>query len=409
MSITLERSSLKPSRQMPRWRRATYAAAALGAAGIGWALLRSAPATPTPPVPIVTVASPLQRKVAQWDQYIGRFEASQKVDVRPRVSGAVVAIHFKDGQTVVAGQPLFTIDPRPYAAALAEAKAGVATAASALSLAQSDYDRAARLQGDDAVSASELDGLKSRLKAARAALIAAQAREAAKALDMDFTEVRAPIAGRISDRRVDIGNLVSVAEGGNATLLTTINTLDPIYFSFDASEALYLKARREHAADGAPVEIRLQDESSYRWKGKLDFTDNGVDARSDTIRGRATIANPQLLLTPGMFGDMRMANGVGPALLVPDTAVQTDQADKAVLVVGADNVIALRTVKLGPVVDGLRIISAGLKPTDRVVIGGAVSIAPGVKVETAPGRIVGRSETTAALAPTAASASFTAN
>jgi len=359
----------------------------LGAAALGAIFYHpaSAPAAPTPPV--VTVAHPLVRTVDQWDDYVGRFAASQAVEVRPRVSGAVTAIHFRDGEMVRKGQLLFTIDPRPYAAALAEAKAGVATATSALALARSDYERAARLQGDDAVSASEIDSLRARVRSAEAALAAAQARAQARALDVGFTQVHAPIAGRISDRRVDIGNLVAAGDGGNATLLTTINALDPIYFGFDASEALYLKARHDRHADGAIVEVRLQDETAYRWTGKLDFTDNGIDPRSGTVRGRATIANPDLALTPGLFGNMRMASGRAPALLVPDEAVQTDQADKAVLVVGPGGILASRKVVLGPSVDGLRVIASGLAPTDRVVIAGNALVAAGTKTTMQDGTI----------------------
>ncbi len=370
-----------------RWSKRILMATPLVAlvAGIGISMNHEAPAAAPASLPVVTVAPPLMRDVDQWDDYVGRFAASQAVEVRPRVGGAITAIHFRDGQMVAKGQLLFTVDPRPYQAALAEARAGVASASSALSLARSDYQRAARLQADDAVAASEVDTLRSRVTASRAALDAAEARVRARALDMEFTQVRAPIAGRISDRRIDVGNLVSGGEGTAATLLTTINALDPIYFSFDASEALFLKARHQRAA-GNVVEVRLQDEAGYRWKGRLDFTDNGVDPRSGTIRSRAVIANPDGLLTPGLFGNMRMGSGRSRALLVPDTVIQTDQASKLVLVVGRDDKVEPRVVKLGPVVDGLRVISAGLKPNERLIIGGIPSAAPGAKVQAKPGR-----------------------
>ena len=215
----------------------------------------------------------------------------------------------------------------------------------------------------------------------------AQARERSRALDVEFTQVRAPISGRVSDRRVDIGNLVSGAEGNGATLLTTVNKLDPIYFNFDASEALYLKSQRDQA-DGGLVEVRLQDEADYRHKGRLDFTDNGLDPRSGTIRIRAVFANPDNFLTPGMFGNMRLANGgQASALLVPDTAIQSDQARKTVLVVGKDDSVAAKPVELGPVVDGLRIIRSGLKPQDRIVITNVQAAMPGAKVATRPATI----------------------
>jgi RND family efflux transporter MFP subunit len=371
------------------WQRAAWVAAPVALLAAGYGLVhRSAPAMAAPPPPTVTVATPLERDVTEWDDYVGRFEPSRSVEVRPRVSGAVTAIHFTDGQIVRAGQPLFTIDPRPYAAALAEARAGVATANSDLTLARVDYDRASRLVDVDGVSKSELDRLRARVQATTAALAAAQARVRARALDIEFTVVRAPISGRISDRKIDAGNLVAAGEGGNATLLTTINALDPIYFSFDGSEALFLKAKRAGAGTASPIEVKLQDEADYRWKGKLDFTDNGLDMKSGTIRGRAVLDNPNLFLTPGMFGNMRLATGGrSRALMVPDTAIVTDQARKTVLVVAKDGSVAAKPVQLGPVVDGLRVIRGGLATTDRVVIVGTQMAQPGTKVQTLTGKI----------------------
>jgi RND family efflux transporter MFP subunit len=371
------------------WRRAAWIVAPVALAAAGYGLVhRSAPAMAAPPPPTVTIATPLQRDVTEWDDYVGRFEPSRSVEVRPRVSGAVTAIHFTDGQVVRAGQPLFTIDPRPYTAALAEARAGVATANSDLALARADYDRASRLVDVDAVSKSEVDRLRARVQAATAALAAAQARVRARALDVEFTVVRAPISGRISDRKVDAGNLVAAGDGANATLLTTINALDPIYFSFDGSEALFLKAKRAGAGNASPVEVKLQDESDYRWKGRLDFTDNGLDMKSGTIRGRAVLDNPGMFLTPGMFGNMRLASGGKTrALMVPDTAIVTDQARKTVLVVGKDGSVSAKPVELGPVVDGLRVIRGGLTPADRVVIVGTQMAQPGTKVQTLAGKI----------------------
>jgi RND family efflux transporter MFP subunit len=336
------------------------------------------------------VATPLVRDVSEWDDYVGRFAPSRTVEIRPRVAGEVTGIHFRDGEIVRKGQLLFTIDPRPFTAALAEARANTASATSALALARSDLGRATRLIGDDAVSAGEVDALRARLTAAEAALAAADARVRARALDVEFTQVRAPIGGRISDRKVDAGNQVAGGEGTSGTVLTTINALDPIYFTFDGSEALYLKtqrARRPGAAP-APVEIQLQDETSHRWKGNLDFTDNGLDQRSGTIRGRAVLANPGYFLTPGMFGNMRLASGgTVRALLVPDDAIQTDQARKIVLTVNAQNQVAAKPVELGAVVDGLRIIRSGLASGDRVVIVGTQMAAPGATVAPKLGRI----------------------
>ena len=391
-----------PRRRRPLWQRAAIVAVPVAlAAGIGVALDRDAPPAAAAPLPVVTVAAPLQRQVTEWDDHVGRFEASRTVEVRPRVSGAVTAIHFTDGAVVRKGQLLFTIDQRPFAAALAEARAGLSSAQSDLALAQANFARAQRLVADDAVSKSDVDQLSARLRAAQAALAGAEARVRARALDMEFTQVRAPIGGRISDRRVDAGNLVAAGDT-NGTLLTVINALDPIYFAFDGSEALFLKAKRAQAAGAnAPgVEVRLQDEPEYKWRGRIDFTDNGLDPRSGTIRGRAVLANPELFLTPGMFGNMRMASaGTVPALLVPDAAIQTDQARKTVLTVARDGTVAAKPVQLGAVVDGLRIVRGGLTAGDRVVIAGTQMAMPGARVTTRAGRIA--PERAAAATPAA--------
>jgi len=353
--------------------------------------LRSGPVAAAPPPPTVTVATPLVRQIAEWDDYSGRFEASKSVEIRPRVSGAIVGVHFTDGAVVQKGQLLFTIDPRPFVATLNEARAAVASARSELTLAQADYGRATRLFEVDAVSKSDVERIRARVQAAQASLAAAQARVQSRALDVQFTQVRAPITGRISDRRIDPGNLVQGGgSGAEGSLLTTINALDPIYFNFDASEALFLKARRARESGAAPsdVEIRLQDEPDYRWHGKLDFADNGLDTRSGTIRLRAVVANAGQFLTPGMFGNMRLSTGqAASALLVPDAAVQTDQARKVVLVADKAGNVTPHPVVTGPLIDGLRVIRSGLAPTDRVVISGTQMVMPGVKVQIRQGKI----------------------
>ncbi|HEY6816783.1 MAG TPA: efflux RND transporter periplasmic adaptor subunit [Croceibacterium sp.] len=374
---------LERPRPLRRVGRTGWIVLLVAALGLAWYLLRAgaAPAA-APPLPVVTVATPLSREITEWDEYIGRFEASRSVELRPRVSGQVTAVHFQDGQFVRQGQALFTIDPRPYQAALAEAQAGVATARSDLALARSDLDRALRLVEDDAVAKSEIDALRARVNAANASLAAAQARVRSRSLDVEFTVVRAPISGRVSDRRVDPGNLVAAGDGPAATLLTTIVATDPLYFAFDGSEGLFLKARREGTGRGAEVQIRLQDEADYKWSGNLDFTDSGLDPNSGTIRSRALVRNPDNFLAPGMFGNMRLASGgTERALLVPDTAVQTDQTRKLLLVVGRDGTVAAREVALGPLIDGgLRVVRNGLAPGDRVVIEGTQMAMPGSKV-----------------------------
>lgn len=383
-------SGSRPSTSL--WRTAGTAGIALALLGIAFlASVRKAPvanAAMTPPT--VSTSIPLSRQINEWDTYIGRFEPSRTVDIRPRVSGQIVAVHFTDGAIVRRGELLFTIDRRPFAAALAEANANLASARSELALARADAQRADNLVGDEAVSKSELDRLHARVQAGIAAVAAAQARVSARLLELDFTEVRAPIAGRVSYRRVDPGNLVATGEGTSGTLLTTVNALDPIYFVFDASEALYLKALRakQDGAKTSAIEVRLQDETDYRWHGALDFTDNGLDPRSGTIRLRAVVPNRDLFLTPGMFGNMRLASsGTTTALLVPDAAIQTDQARKVVLTVTKAGIVEAKPVVLGPVVDGLRIVRSGLAPSDAVVVGGIQMATPGSKVLTKPTRI----------------------
>ncbi|WP_184249440.1 efflux RND transporter periplasmic adaptor subunit [Novosphingobium chloroacetimidivorans] len=382
-----------PPRQEPKRRGMVIGVIALVlVAGVGYKFFSGRPADAAPmPTPSVQIAAPLVREVTEWNDYVGRFAPSRTVEVRPRVSGAVVQILFRDGDFVRQGQPLFVVDPRPYRAALAEAQADVASARSNLALARSDYARFAGLTGDEAMAASEVDQLRARVRAAEAGLAGAQARVQTRALNVEFATVRAPISGRVSDRRVDVGNLVSGDNGASATLLTTINAVDPIYFNFDASEALYLKTQRERQGKQAPasVQVRLQDEADYRWNGKLDFTDNGLDPRSGTIRVRAVVPNADGFLTPGMFGNMRLADaGKVRAMLVPDEAVQSDQARKVVLTVGPDGTVTAKPVQIGPVVNGLRVIRSGLATNDRVVISNFQSAVAGSKVDPKPGRIV---------------------
>jgi RND family efflux transporter MFP subunit len=383
---TAERESISGER---RWRKSFLILPVVGLVAI-WLAMRwwsGTPAPAAPPPATVTVSRPLSRMVTDWDDYVGRFEASKAVEVRPRVSGQLVGIHFHDGDVVKKGQLLFTIDPRPFVAQLDQAQAQVASAATAVSLARAELARASRLIADQAVSAEEIDTLRARGQSAQAQLASAQAAVRARRLDVEFAHIRAPITGRISDRRVDVGNLVAGDTAAGATVMTTINALDPIYFSFNGSEALYLKHQRQ--SDGAgQVEIRLQDESEYKWKGKVDFTDNAIDNGSGTIRGRAVVANPTSFLVPGMFGNMRLGGGAAHrALLVPDGAVVTDQARKIVYVVGKDGTVAVKPVEVGALANGLRVIRSGIDPQDEVVIQGTQFAMPGAKVNKVAGRI----------------------
>ena len=371
--------------QRPLWQRTAIVGTPLVALAAAVTLWSSDPSpAAAPPTPQVTVAAPLQQNVSLWDDYVGRFEASRTVEVRPRISGQIVGIHFTDGAIVQKGQLLFTVDSRPYVASLAEARAGVATARAELALAATNLGRARRLLEADAVSQANVDQLSAQVQTARAALAAAQARVQQRSLEVEFTRIRAPISGRISDRRIDAGNLVSAGVDGG-TLLTTINALDPIYFTFDVPESLYLKDSRERraGAQGDVAEIRLQDEADYSRRGRLDFTDNGISQNSGTIRARAVVPNPDLFLTPGMFGNMRLADGgTTPALLIPDAAIRTDQARKIVLTVGKDGTVAAKPVETGPLVGDLRVIRSGLTRADQVVVQGVQFAMPGAKVKT---------------------------
>ena len=351
-----------------------------------WLFGGGKPAAEAMPPAEVAVAVPLQREIVEYDEFTGRFEPSRSVEIRPRVSGQLQAIHFRDGQYVRQGQVLFTIDPRPFAAALAEAQARAAAARTAAALARSELARALRLLPDEAVSREEVENLRAAEQSAEANIAAADAVVRQRALDLEFTRVRAPIAGRVSDRRVDVGNLVGgMAE--SATHLTTIHAVDPIYFTFEASEAVHLKYLRQGTAAQA-AEVRLQDEAGYRWKGRIDFTDNEVDPNSGTVRGRVVLANPSGFLTPGMFGNMRLSAGAArEALLVPDAAVQSDQARKIVLVVGRDGTVAAKPVEPGARIGEFRSIRAGLGADDRVIVAGTQFAQPGAKVETRPTRL----------------------
>lgn len=344
---------------------------------------------PAPQAPPVTVATPLARQVVDWDEVTGRFEATRSVDVRARVGGYIQAVHFKDGDFVRQGQLLFTLDARPAQAALASAQAQLAQAQAQLTLARSEFARSEGLLASQAVSQAEVDSKRGAVAQAQAAVSAANAAIRARQLDVEFTRVTAPIAGRVSDRRVDPGNLVG---GGSSAgdVLTTIVSSSPIYFVFDGSEALALKYQRDARSGGAaPIRIRLQDETSYDRTGTLDFTDNAIDAASGTIRLRAVVQNGDGFLKPGMFGQAQLAGGGAyQALLVPDSAIATDAARRVVMIVNADGTTAPRPVQTGPLVDGLRVIRSGLKPTDRVIIAGGQRIQmPGMKVAPKNGTI----------------------
>lgn len=344
----------------------------------------------------VTVANPLARRITNWDEYSGRFEAVNSVEVRPRVSGFIEAIHFKDGELIKAGALLFTIDKRPFQIAVDSAEADIARANAQVALQENEVERAAPLARTGAVTERDLDQRRANLAVARAQLKAAQSALAKAKLDLEWTEVRAPIDGRISDRKVDVGNLVTGGTAG-ATALTSIVSLDPIHFVFDVSETdflrysrLFLSGNRASSRDVAnPVRIRLADEPNWPHTGTMDFVDNQLNPRSGTLRGRAIVNNTNQLLQPGLFGRLQLFGGEVDALLVPDEAIVSDQARKIVFLVGDDNVVRPQPVKLGAIIDGLRVVAEGLNPTMQVVINGLANpaVRPGAKVQPQPGEI----------------------
>ncbi|MGL5447602.1 MAG: efflux RND transporter periplasmic adaptor subunit [Rhabdaerophilum sp.] len=349
-----------------------------------------------PPAPTVQVAQPLQKRITQWDEYTGRFEARSQVEIRARVSGFIENIHFRDGQLINKGDLLFTIDPRPYELSVEAARAEVGRTKAQVQLADSELDRAEGLTRNQTITARDLDQRKSNVSVARALQQAAEANLKNAELNLEWTKVTAPISGRISDRRVDAGNLIAGGQG-SATLLTTIVALDPIDFTFEASEADYLRysrlnqegSRPSGREQAHPVQIRLADERDWKRTGSLQFIDNQLNPRTGTIRGRAAIDNKDHFLTPGTFGRMRLFAGEADGLLVPDSVIVSDQTRKIVLTVGPENKIVPKVVVLGPIVDGLRVIREGLTPADKVVVNGIANpmVRPGVTVSPQPGEI----------------------
>jgi RND family efflux transporter MFP subunit len=351
-------------------------------------------ANPAPPPPTVTVARPLQKQVTEWDEYTGRFVAVETVEVRARVSGFIDSLHFKDGQIVKQGDLLFVIDPRPYKIAVEQAKAEVERARARLQIATADVDRAAPLAKTQAVTQREFETRQSTQREAAGAVTAAEASLKQAELNLEWTDVRAPISGRISDRRVDPGNLVTGGSTG-ATLLTVIVSIAPIHFVFDGSEADFLRYQRLAAAGGRkssrdaqnPVSVRLADETEYKHAGRMDFVDNVLNPKTGTIRGRAIFDNKDGWLTPGYFGRLRLYGGESKALLVPDSAIASDQASKIVFTVADDGTVGVKRIELGPIIDGLRMVRSGLEPTDRIVIEGLQRARPGQKVTAEDGKI----------------------
>jgi RND family efflux transporter MFP subunit len=375
-----------------------FAAAALAAlaAGCDQGPSQAAPQKAAPPLPAVSVARPVERKIVEWDEYTGRFDAKETVEVRARVSGYLNEVKFKDGQQVKEGHVLFAIDPRPFERALEQAKAELFAATTKVESANLDIVRGRPLLERKIISDKTFDDRMALVKDARAAVKVAEAKVKSAELDLSFATISAPISGRIGRALVTAGNWVSAGSVSGATLLTTIVSQDPIYIYFDVNENNYIKYKRlaergvaAGAADvGAPVEVALPDEQGFPHEGRLDFLDNRLDQGTGTLRARAVLSNKAGLFSPGLFARVRVTGTpTYAALLIPDEAIGTDQTNKYVLVVADEGVVQRRNVKLGPLVDGLRVVREGLAGGDWVVTKGLQRARPGTKVEPKRGTI----------------------
>ena len=343
-----------------------------------------------PPPPTVTVTSPVQRTVVDQDEYVGRFVAVDSVEVRSRVSGYLSEIHFTDGQMVKQGDLLFVIDHRPFQIALDQMRANLAQARANLAFTEADLARGQELLHNKTITEQTYDQRTQAKRVAEASVAAQEAMVHSAELDLNqYSELRAPVDGRIGDRRVSVGNLVNGGTGANSTMLATIVSVDPIRFEFTFDEASYLRYQRFAGAStqmasgqgGVPVALKLIDEPDFQHTGKMDFVDNVIDRSSGTIRGRAVFQNANGLFMPGMFGRIRVP-GSPPyaALLISDEAVGTEQSRKYVLVVDDGGVARLKYVTLGQLDDGLRVIKDGLAASDRVIVNGLMRARPGAKV-----------------------------
>lgn len=351
---------------------------------IASASLALAQGGPAPPPP-VTVAKPVVKDIVERTDFIGRFEALDQVDVRARVSGYLDKVHFQDGTFVKAGDLLFTIDPRPYRNALEQAQSAVTSSQVRLEFAQSDLDRAEQLRRTGNITDQLYDQRRQAFLTAKAELDRAQAALRQAQLDVEFTQIRSPLSGRISRKLVSEGNLINA----NETILTNVLSLDPIQFYFDVDERSYLAYSRQAkggtktSANGETNEVllTLTDERLGQRKGLLDFVDNRLDAASGTIRLRAVFENKDLFLTPGLFGRVTIgASDPYQGILLPDEAIGSDQDRRVVYVVGENNIVNLKPVRIGPRIDGYRVIRDGLTGNETVVVNGLVRVRPGAPV-----------------------------
>jgi RND family efflux transporter MFP subunit len=367
------------------------------------ACTKSAPQAAAPPE--VSVAQVIEKPVKDWDEFTGRLQAVETVEIRPRVSGYIDKVAFTEGGLVKSGDLLFIIDPRPYQAEYGRASADVKRFKTALELARIELVRVQRLRDSGAVSEEELDQRKSSVAQGEANVAGSEAALETASLNLNFTRVTSPIAGRVSRAEVTRGNLVTGGNNGG-TLLTSVVSMDPIYLYFDGDEQAYLRytkmarsGERQSSRDTAnPVQVGLADEEGFPHPGTVDFVDNQLNPQTGTIRARAVLPNKDGQFTPGMFARVQLlGSGEYTAILIEDRAVNTDQNQKYVLLLGANNQIEYRKVKLGRVINGLRVVHEGLKPGDVIVVNGAQRVHPGITVT--PQRVtMGAAEPNAAAA-----------
>jgi RND family efflux transporter MFP subunit len=367
---------------MSALRTALFAALAASLFGCGKA------ANQSPAAPEVMVAQVLSQKITDWDEYTGRFQAIDTVEVRPRVSGYIDQVQFREGKAVKKGETLIVIDPRPYQADFDRAKAGLALAKAQRELATLEAERVHKLKDSGAVSQEEFDERLSALHQQEASVAAAQAEYDAAALNLSFTKVTAPIDGQASRAEVTRGNLVTGGNNGG-TLLTTIVSTDPMYVYFEGDEQAYLRynqlarsGQRPSSRNFAnPVRVGLANEEGFPHEGHMDFVDNQLNVRTGTIRGRAVLDNKDGLFTPGMFARVQLlGTAEREAILIEERAIGTDQTQNFVLVVGADNKVEYRPVQLGRSIRGLRIVNKGLSASDVIVVNGLQRVRPGTPV-----------------------------
>lgn len=341
----------------------------------------TAHAADMPPTAVeVDVATVLSQTITDWQSYSGRLEAIDRVDVRPLVPGTIVAVHFKDGALVKRGDPLFTIDPRPYQAEVDRAAAQLAAAKARALYASTDAARADRLLADNAIAKRDYDEKHNADREASAAVKAAEAALESAQVNLGYTNVAAPVTGRVSRAELTVGNVVSA--GADAPLLTTLVSVSPIYASFEVDEQTYLQYLGRDRNAKVPVTIGLANEEGYSLKGTISSVDNRLDTSSATIRVRATIDNPDGALVPGLYARVKVGGGAAhPAILVDDAAVATDQAKKYVLVVDGANKVHYREVRLGALHDNLRVVDSGLKAGERIVVNGLMRARPNDTVQ----------------------------